>query len=241
MFDNGNMVVANADSSDSKLLLGTECGIATVDTLSSKDLSHPYGVAAGFNPTLTEGYPENTTVIYASNQNSLVVSYYVLDETLSEVQDYGIFGPNGFFDKIRGTTVNPLTQELILADEGVNIVYFLDANGQVSRYIKVSNPIGTYVSDGILFVSSNDDDHPAVYAYNLTDSLTLVATYQTPKVMDLSHPCGISSCGDDLLILSQDNRSLLVFSKSTAKYLRTIITGFGDDPEQIIVLNCANP
>ena len=238
LYPNGNLIVANADSSDSKLLIGDGCGTQSQGTLTSKDLSHPYGVCSGTNPVLTSGYPDGTAVVYATNQNSLRVSYYVMDPTLSTVEKNGYFGPDNFFVKIRGSAVDPATQQVIVADEGANITYFLDANGQIARTIKVSNPIGTYVSDGILYISSNDDSVPAVYAYNLSDSLRRVATYQTPIVGDLSHPCGIGSCGDDLLVLSQNTHTLRVFSKSTTKYLRTIISGFGDDPEQLIVLNC---
>ena len=237
LFENGNLITANAYKYDSKLFIGSECGLATKNTLTNSNLSHPYGLANGDNPVILSAYPNGTTVVYATNQDSLVVSYYVLDDTLSNVVGSGIFGQNSFL-KPRGAAVDPITQQLIVADEDANNVYFLDFYGNLARDIMVPSPIGTYVSENILYVSSNDDSVPAVYAYNLSNSLVMTNIYQTPNISDMGHPCGISSCNDDLLVLSQDTRSLIVFSKSTAKYRATVINDFGDDPEQIIALNC---
>ena len=236
LLPDGNLLVANAYEGNSKVVTSFGCGIEQIpETLTSQDLSHPYGLALGINPNLSR----NGTILYVSNQDTLEVTYYVLTdlENGPKVVDHGIFGPQNFFEQIRGIAMYPRTQELIVADESLDKVYFLSLDGAVNRSIKVTKPIGTYVSGSVLYVSSNSNSHPAAYSFDL-ETLKQIREFQTPKVSDLGHPCGIASCQDRLLVLGQDTQSLFVFNSTSGDYLQTLVTGFSDTPEQIITLNC---
>jgi len=229
--NNANLVIANAYHNDSKIVHAKRCGTERdgPQTLTRSHLSHPYGVAAGHN----EGLGDHA-ILYCTNQNTNQITFYKMDKTNSSVTGGGFFGPDSYFEQLRGITVHPGTMEVIVADESLNEVLFLNSTGEVSMTISVSSPIGVYIADGVLYVSSNSQKHPAVYSYDL-DTLELQQTF---KSSELGHPCGISSCRDQLLVLSQESMSLLVFNTTTSEFLGTLIDSFGDIPEQVLTLNC---
>ena len=278
---NQEFLVANGDADNSVIFGSISCGEKDYDVFANTKLAHPYGLGLGLNPNLVGDHPNNSTILYSSNQNSLEISFHVLHPDNSSVYGHdGVFGnPKKKFKQLRGLVVWEETWEVFVADEGSDEVVVFDQLGEQIGEIAVSAPIALYISKGVLYVSSNDNEFPAVYAYSLSDSLkrrsttTITTTtttttsslsssitsttstttkttptssnlfelqtvFFTPIPQDFSHPVGIGSCGDDLLVLSQDNQNLLKFSISMGKYVGVVMSELKDAPEQILVLNC---
>ena len=249
--DNQQFIVANGDASNSVIFGSTSCGRKSYDDLATTKLAHPYGLGLGQNPNLVGDHPDNSTILYSSNQNSLEITFHVLHPDNTSVYGHdGVFGyPTKAFKQLRGLAVWDKTWEVFAADEGADSVVVFNQLGQQIGVIGVSAPIALYVSDGILYVSSNDKEFPAVYAYSLDAQLAkrnedptadyeLETVFFTPNPQDFAHPVGMGSCGDDLLVLSQDNRSLLKFSISEGRFVENVMGDLKDDPEQLLVLNC---
>jgi len=243
--DNNQFLVANGDNDDSLIFGAGDCGTNDFTDFVTTDVAHPYGLALGINPNLVGSHPTFSTILYSSNQITNDVTYHVMQADNSSV--YGHDGSFvGNFKDIRGIAVNPENWQLIVADEGGDMVSVFAQSGDLVGQIPVSSPIGLYVLNGLLYVSSNDNNFPAVYEYDLNgiESGEGGATYQLQRVfflsnpIDLSHPTGIDSCGDDLLVISQVNRNVYRFSLATGESKGLVVAGFDDDPEQILILGC---
>lgn len=243
---NNEFLVANGDTDNSLIFGSGDCGNDEFTDFVTTDVAHPYGLAMGLNPNLVGSHPTFSTILYSSNQVTNDVTYHVMEADNSSV--YGHDGSFvGKFKDIRGIAVNPENWELIVADEGGDLVSVFDQSGDLVGEIPVSAPIGLYVLNGLLYVSSNDGNFPAVYEYDLNgiEQAEKGATYQLQRVLftsnpaDLAHPTGIDSCGDDLLVISQENRVVFRFSLESGECEGVVVADFDDDPEQILVLGCA--
>jgi len=134
-------------------------------------------------------------------------------------------------DTPRGIAVDSVQNFVYVASETAGVMVF-NSTGSLLHTIVVNDPIGVLVTGGYLFVSSAGDD--AVYSYTLTSS-TQVMKYSSAG---MKHPCGLVVEKGVLYVLGQKQVDMLAFTVSDGSYLGTVVTGFPDAPEQLIVASC---
>ena len=186
------------------------------------NIDHPYGIAYGMY--------QHEESIFVSSQDTQEVTVYTLNGNyIGLIYNFGE-------DNIRGLSYNSILDVLFIADETTNTVdaYSFQKSGfDDNLALSVDDPVKVYDNGEYIFVGSGDKSQNSFNSYDYKGNVV-----QTFTSDDLSHAAGITSVGDRLFVVSQNNLEILEFSISTGEYKGVVISGLLDTPEQIHVSSC---
>lgn len=241
-----SVLFTNSNTEDSRIMLlntseasdfsCTGSGLAQY-YLVSDTLVHPYGVDVGFNGNdilvSNQGDPKNPP---QTIMHYIFSGYEYTASIFAEVHT-----PRGLLTMQLGDT-----RRVFVCDKGTDSVLQFDSQGQQVDGFKlaVKNPIALCAlydsaivgSNPWILVSSNDNEKPAVYAFDAQSGGSFKIYKRRFEHSHLVHPCGIDILGDTLYALSQDTKKLLTFSLTSGQFLRILVPNLPDRPEDVIVM-----
>eukprot|EP01102_Stenamoeba_stenopodia_P018087 TRINITY_DN6590_c0_g1_i1.p1 TRINITY_DN6590_c0_g1~~TRINITY_DN6590_c0_g1_i1.p1 ORF type:complete len:396 (-),score=66.32 TRINITY_DN6590_c0_g1_i1:60-1211(-) len=253
------LLVSNANKNDSRIVLFGACQPdnnhreyikdLVVSSDSNQGLAHPYAIRVHPTPKDANDYANSS--LYATNQNTGLITYYNLATgqprpiSSSIAASPGSYPPGSFARvgpnsgaSFRGFVFDDDQSGTVWAADDVAYVLQFDAmTGALKTKLPIDSPIGVDIfpvgDRDLLFIGSNGKQE-VVYAYDPT-TLKLVMTYSSKKV---DHPAGFIAYDDVLFVLSQNTQSIVTFNLTTSEFLGVIVENLPDEPEQVILSYC---
>jgi hypothetical protein len=128
-----------------------------------------------------------------------------------------------------------LTYKIIIKKANALLVYNSATNSQVGS-IPCKSCIGVTFDPDTNTIFSGSSDNDNVYQYEVWPSLKQV-NYFT-KSDKLQHPAGLAVYNGSLFVASQATARIVEFDVATTNYLGTVVSGLGDDLEDLIISWC---
>eukprot|EP01089_Gocevia_fonbrunei_P009915 TRINITY_DN2236_c0_g1_i1.p1 TRINITY_DN2236_c0_g1~~TRINITY_DN2236_c0_g1_i1.p1 ORF type:complete len:314 (+),score=54.59 TRINITY_DN2236_c0_g1_i1:3-944(+) len=208
----------NSHETDSFIGVVDQCGGAYAQ-YSSSNLAHPYGIAIS-----------SSGEMYVSNQDG---AFPITRFNISVSSNGAVFTDAS--STTRGLALDA-AGNIYFASETANVIEVFNPSGSPTGTIQVDTPIGVHVdqANNMLYVGSNGATK-AIYSYNIANSLSITAKYTQSG---FGHPAGIAVINGVLYALDQKHLSLVAWNVASSAYLGTIVSGFGDAPEDLLAVSC---
>jgi hypothetical protein len=262
---NGTLIVNNAHSTSSRLLVSDDIGRSEVSTLwdqvldDDRFLVHPYdviGSAVDYEFVVFDANNNKKDVqfvrrLFVSNQNTNSVTFYDVVEQPSvpsndgvSVVRHGLLSNASMIQGPRGLAFDVRSMRLFLASKDSDMVLWFDVSNRSStaqvapaRFKTVKGVTSLFfdVDSNLLFASSDDNKDPAIYALDADSGHVRRKYVSTPDKNAIFNPSGVVVANGLLYAASRTTRSIHQWNATTGRYRGALIDHLPDIPECLLL------